>query len=80
MRVDPIMRGPKSELEVLLRRQDLVRHLEANGCKLLREGAKHSVYHNPANQRTSTVPRHREVKNPTAIRICKDLGVPNPIR
>ena len=43
-------------------------------------GAKHTVYHNPANQRTSTVPRHREVKNPTAVRICKDLGVPNPIR
>ncbi len=22
------------------------------------------------------VPRHREVKNPTAVRICKDLSVP----
>jgi hypothetical protein len=31
--------------------------LEANGCVLLREGAKHSVYYNSAAQRTSTVPR-----------------------
>jgi len=46
---------------------------------LLREGANHSVYHNPAVQRTSTVPRHREVKNPTAIRICKQLAVPDPL-
>jgi len=63
-----------------VKRADLIRHLEGNGCVLLREGAKHSVYYNPTAQRTSTVPRHREVKNPTAIRICKQLGVPDPLR
>lgn len=63
-----------------MKRQDLIRHLEKNGCVLLREGAKHSVYYNSAAQRTATVPRHREVKNPTAIRICKDLNVPHPLR
>jgi mRNA interferase HicA len=47
---------------------------------LVREGGKHSVYYNPAAQRTSTVPRHREVKNPTAIRICKQLAVPDLVR
>jgi mRNA interferase HicA len=47
---------------------------------LVREGANHSVYSNPVGQRTSTVPRHREVKNPTAIRICKQLDVPDPLR
>jgi mRNA interferase HicA len=47
-----------------MKRQDLVRHLEANGCVLVREGAKHSVYYNSAAQRTNTVPRRREVKNP----------------
>ena len=47
---------------------------------LVREGPKHSVYYNPATQRTGTVPRHREVKNPTAVRICKQLGVPDPLR
>jgi len=62
-----------------VKRTDLIRHLEAQGCRLLREGAKHSVYY-PAVQRTSTVPRHKEVKNPTAIRICKQLSVPDPLR
>jgi len=54
--------------------------LESHGCVLLREGANHSVYHNPAAQRTGTVPRHREVENPAAIRICKQLAVPDPLR
>jgi predicted RNA binding protein YcfA (HicA-like mRNA interferase family) len=63
-----------------MKRQDLIRHLETHGCVLLREGAKHSVYHNSAAQRTSTVPRHREVKNPTAKHICKQLAVPDPFR
>jgi len=47
-----------------VKRVDLIHHLEAHGCLLFREGAKHSVYFNPVAQRTSTVPRHREVKNP----------------
>jgi mRNA interferase HicA len=63
-----------------MKRIDLIRHLERNGCSLVREGANHSVYFNPSSQRMSTVPRHREVKNPTAIRICKQLGVPDPLR
>ncbi|MGA2023052.1 MAG: type II toxin-antitoxin system HicA family toxin [Candidatus Sulfotelmatobacter sp.] len=62
----------------LLKRTDLIRHLERSGCVLIREGGSHSVHLNAAAQRTSTVPRHREVKNPTAIRICKQLGVPDP--
>lgn len=63
-----------------VKRFDLIRHLESHGCVLLREGANHSVYYNPAAQRTSTVPRHREVKNPTAIKICKQLAVPDALR
>ncbi|MGD0567644.1 MAG: type II toxin-antitoxin system HicA family toxin [Candidatus Sulfotelmatobacter sp.] len=63
-----------------MKRADLIRHLDVHGCVLIREGGRHSVYYNPAAQRTTTVPRHREVKNPTAIRICKQLGVPNPLR
>jgi mRNA interferase HicA len=62
-----------------LKRQDLIRHLETHGCVLHREGAKHSVYYNPAAHRTSTVPRHREVKNPTAKHICKQLVIPDPV-
>jgi len=63
-----------------LKRQDLIRHLEVHGCRLHREGARHSIYVNPQIKKTSAVPRHGEIKNPLAIRICKDLQVPDPIR
>jgi mRNA interferase HicA len=48
-----------------MQRRELIRHLEGHGCVLLREGAKHSVYYHRNTQRTATVPRHREIKNPT---------------
>jgi predicted RNA binding protein YcfA (HicA-like mRNA interferase family) len=61
-----------------LKRRDLVRHLEANGCELLREGANHSVYVNRSAHKTSTVPRHREINELLARKICHDLEVPEP--
>ncbi|MHB8652976.1 MAG: type II toxin-antitoxin system HicA family toxin [Terriglobia bacterium] len=61
-----------------MKRTDFIRHLEHYRCELLREGAKHSVYVNRAANRTSTVPRHREIKNPTAFKICKQLDIPDP--
>lgn len=61
-----------------MKRRDLIRHLEANGCELLREGAQHSVYVNRARRKTSTVPRHREVDDFLARKICRDLEVPEP--
>ena len=59
-----------------MKRADLVRHLEAHGCQLLREGSNHTVYVNRAARRTSTVPRHREINEYLAQKICKDLDVP----
>ncbi|HEY2410944.1 MAG TPA: type II toxin-antitoxin system HicA family toxin [Pirellulaceae bacterium] len=44
-----------------MKRVEFVQHLEAHGCYLLREGGKHSLYVNPANNQTSAVPRHREI-------------------
>jgi predicted RNA binding protein YcfA (HicA-like mRNA interferase family) len=61
-----------------MKRQDLVRHLESHGCYLLREGGRHSVYVNPVNDQTSAVPRHREINEFLARKICRDLGVPDP--
>ena len=61
-----------------MKRRDLVRHLEQHGCELLREGANHSVYVNRAKQKTSTVPRHREINDYLARQICRDLEVPAP--
>lgn len=59
-----------------MKRADLVRHLERHGCVLLREGGKHSVFVNRANHTTSTVPRHRELNEFLARKICRDLSIP----
>ena len=61
-----------------MKRTALVRHLEANGCRFAREGAKHTVYRNTATGRHATVPRHREVKDGLARKICRDLDIPEP--
>lgn len=60
-----------------MKRRALVRHLEQNGCRLLREGGNHSIFVGPAG-RTSTVPRHTDINDGLAKKICKDLGVPEP--
>jgi predicted RNA binding protein YcfA (HicA-like mRNA interferase family) len=61
-----------------VKRRDLIRHLEANGCHLLREGDSHSVYWNPAARKVSTVPRHREINDGLVRKLCRDLEVPLP--
>jgi len=58
-----------------MKRVDLIRLIESNGCSLLRQGRKHSVYFNPSNNQTTTVPRHREVNDHLARKICRDLGI-----
>ncbi|HEY4498827.1 MAG TPA: type II toxin-antitoxin system HicA family toxin [Candidatus Paceibacterota bacterium] len=59
-----------------MRRIALIRYLYKEGCLLVREGKKHSVFVNPKEERTSTVPRHNEINDFLAEKICKDLGVP----
>ncbi len=61
-----------------MKRVDLIRHLESNGCRLLREGGNHSVYIHVANNRSSAVPRHREINEYLARKICRDLEIPEP--
>jgi mRNA interferase HicA len=61
-----------------VKRVDLIRHLEAHGCVLLREGGNHTVFLNRPARKVSTVPRHREINEDLARKICKDLEVPRP--
>ena len=61
-----------------MKRRALLRHPRTCGCELFREGGKHSVYWNPTNRRTSSVPRHNEIIDVLARKICKDLGIPEP--
>ena len=48
----------------------LIRYLVLEGCFLLREGAKHSVFFNPAKKLTSNVPRHGDIDSFLARKIC----------
>ena len=61
-----------------MKRLDLLKYLDQHGCVLLREGGRHSVYVNRAANKSSTVPRHREINDLLARKICKDLEVPAP--
>jgi predicted RNA binding protein YcfA (HicA-like mRNA interferase family) len=61
-----------------VKRRALVRHLEEHGCELLREGANHSIFVNRAAGKTSAVPRHTEINDDLAKKICRDLAVPVP--
>ena len=61
-----------------MKRLDLLRHLEAHGCVLLRDGGEHTVYVNRAKGKTSTVPRHREINDFLARKICRDLEISMP--
>jgi mRNA interferase HicA len=58
-----------------MKRKVLIRHLENEGCTLLREGSNHSVYINREKKKVSTVPRHKEINDFLAKKICKDLGI-----
>ncbi len=61
-----------------MKRRDLIAHLEQNGCELMREGSKHTLYVNPTNNQTSAIPRHREINDFLVRKICRDLGVTAP--
>ncbi len=59
-----------------MKRRNLIDHLVANGCVLLRAGARHTIFSNPILKKTSSVPRHSEINDFLAKKICKDLGIP----
>lgn len=59
-----------------MKRIDLIRHLEAHSCEFLREGGKHTVYVNRSAQKSSSVPRHREINDFLIRKICRDLQIP----
>jgi len=61
-----------------MKRRDLVRHLEKNGCEFLREGGQHTVYVNRPEKKVTTIPRHREIDENLSKKICRDLGIRMP--
>ncbi|MPZ98895.1 MAG: addiction module toxin, HicA family [Dehalococcoidia bacterium] len=61
-----------------MKRRDLTNHLAEHGCELLREGSRYSVYVNRRDGKSSAIPRHREISDILAAKICADPGVPRP--
>ena len=61
-----------------MKRLELIRHLQRHGSELLREGAKHFVYVIRDKGKSSTVPRHREISDLLARKVCRDHQIPEP--
>jgi hypothetical protein len=59
-----------------VKRSALLLHLRRYGCVLKREGAAHSLWTNPATGATEAVPRHTEISDNLARKICRGLSVP----
>ncbi|EIC31428.1 type II toxin-antitoxin system HicA family toxin [Methylomicrobium album] len=57
-----------------MKRKDLIRFLEAMGCKLKRHGGKHDWYVNEETQQSQPVPRHGEIDEYLAKSIIKKLS------
>jgi hypothetical protein len=59
-----------------MKRTGLLKHLRKHGCVLKREGRSHSLWTNPANGQVEAVPRHREIPDLLARKICRGLSIP----
>jgi mRNA interferase HicA len=59
-----------------MKRKDLINYLLINGCEFLREGGNHTIYVNRSAKKVSAIPRHNEIFDLLAAKICKDLEIP----
>ena len=58
-----------------MKRSSLLRHLRRHGCFLKREGSAHSLWANPTTGAVEAVPRHTEIPNMLARKICRQLSI-----
>ena len=56
-----------------MKRTDLIKKLTSAGCVLIRHGARHDLYRNPATGKKQPVPRHAEIDDNLAKHILKEL-------
>ena len=57
-----------------MKRSELIRWLRRNGAELIREGRKHSIW--GRTNLKPQVPRHTEIVDLLARKICKDVEIP----
>lgn len=61
-----------------MKRRELLRHMEANGCHCARDTGPHSIWKNASTGEIQPVPRHTEIDSFLARRICRRLSIPEP--
>ena len=59
-----------------MKRSAFLKWLRQHECELIREGGSHSWWGNPSRNLRSAVPRHNEISDQLARKICKDLDIP----
>jgi mRNA interferase HicA len=57
-----------------MKRDELIKQLSNQGCILLRHGARHDIYLNPATGQKQPIPKHTEIDDDLARHIKKYLG------
>ena len=57
-----------------MKRIQLIKHLKKHGAYLLREGSRHSIFQK--EHLKTQVPRHNEIVDVLARKICKDINIP----
>ena len=63
-----------------MKRVELLKYLRRQRCEMIREGRRHSWWRNERGDRRSAIPRHREIDDLLARKICRDLGVRTEIK
>jgi len=56
----------------------LLQHLQRRGCVLKRQGGCHSIWRNPVTNEIQAIPRHSEIGENLARKICRKLSLPDP--
>ena len=74
MFVNPLLCQLGFGIERKMKRNQLVKHLRKHGAVLIREGNRHSIFQK--GDRKTQVPRHNEIVDELARKICKDLDIP----
>jgi predicted RNA binding protein YcfA (HicA-like mRNA interferase family) len=57
-----------------MKRNDLIRQIEAAGCVLIRHGGRHDWYQNSQTGQCQPIPRHREINENLARHILRKLS------
>jgi mRNA interferase HicA len=57
-----------------VKRTELIKHIKKYDAVFIREGGRHTIYQR--GEYKTEVPRHNEIVDELARKICKDLKIP----